>query len=300
VLGSRTLLVPATLVGIGAVLACAGGSVGQKPAAPLNLEDALRKASAGKYEMLLHQFRVEKDPNVRGDFQDLGFQERREYAGHADLPRGHWVYVAPYWYIWRDLKATAKPRRNWGPEQATGPPDTWPRFGDVVTAWASLTEDAQDEWLLLEYAEPIRPYAALVYATYNPGAISRLTAFRLDGTEVELWKGKDPTPVGAPKGVSIIPFRINFKTNRIKIYLASKSVSGWNEIDAVGLRTRSKTYWATSVEASSTYAQQAMPAPVPPPLSADDEALTLLEKEVQDLKARIKRLETRLKKRKTK
>ena len=299
-LRGKTLLAPAALAGLTAVLVCAGGSPGQKPAVALGLEDALRKATAGKYEMLLRQIKVEKDPNVTGDFQDLGSQQRREYAGHADLPNGHWVYVAPYWYIWRDLKAAAKPRRPWGPEQATGPPDTWPRSGDVTTAWASLTEDAQDEWLLLEYAEPVQPYAALVYATYNPGAVNRVTVFKLDGTEVEVWKGKDPTPVGSGKGVSVIPFRINFKTNRIKIYLASKSVGGWNEIDAVGLRTRSKTYWATSVESSSTYATQAMPVPPAPLVSADDEALTRLEKEVRDLKTTLKRLESRLKKRKLK
>jgi hypothetical protein len=287
------------------VLALAGGSAGQKagpaaPAGPVNLEESLKKATAsGKYEMLLRQIKVEKDSNVDADFQDLGYRERREYAGHADLPSGHWVYVAPYWYIWRDLKATPKPRRAWGPEQATGPPDTWPRFGDVTTAWASLTEDAQDEWLLLEYAEPVVPRAVLIYATYNPGAVSRVSAFKLDGTEVEVWKGKDPTPVGAQKGLSVIPIRVNFKTNRIKIDIASKEVGGWNEIDAVGLRTRSKTYWATSVEASSTYARQpAVAVPVPPRVDADAEALDNLEKEVRLLKQTVKRLEMRIKKRK--
>src|SRR5262249_62101968 len=104
--------------------------------------------------------------------------------------------------------------------------------------------------------EPVVPQAVLVYATFNPGAVSRVTVFRLDGTEVEVWKGRDPTPVGSAKGLSVIPFRVNFKTNRVKLYLASKEVGGWNEIDAVGLRTRSKTHWATCVEASSTYAQQ--------------------------------------------
>jgi hypothetical protein len=303
----RAFLIPTALGVFLVVLAFAGGSAGQKAAPPaqaqavnLNLEESLKKAIAGgKYEMLLRQIKVEKDPNVTGDFEDLGYKERREYAGHADLPNGHWVYVAPYWYIWRDLKATPKARRAWGPEQATGPPDTWPRFGDITSAWASLTEDGQDEWLLLEYAEPIMPRAILVYATHNPGAISRVSAFKLDGTEVELWKGKDPTPVGSQKGLSVIPVRVNFKTNRIKIDIASKEVGGWNEIDAVGLRTRSKTYWATSVEASSTYARQPMAAvPVAPRVDPDAEALSNLEKEVRMLKETIRRLEMRIKNRK--
>src|SRR5207245_2848211 len=108
---------------------------------------------------------------------------------HADLPRGYWVYVAPYWYIWRDLvSATPKVKRPWGPEQATGQPDTM-LARDLHTAWASLTEDGDDEWLLLEYAEPVVPRAVLVHETYKPGALVRVTAFNLNGEEVEVWRG---------------------------------------------------------------------------------------------------------------
>jgi len=270
---------------------------GDDPA--VRLEESLRKATVnGKYEMLLRQIKVEKDAEQYPGVHDLGYQVRREYAGHADLPLGHWVYVAPYWYVWRDLKATAKPRRNWGPEQAAGPPDTWPLAGDRVTAWASLTEDAQDEWLLLEYAEPVIPHAVVVYATYNPGALGRVTVFRLDGEEVEVWKGQDPTPIGSEKGISVIPIKVNFKTNRVKLYLNSRTVGGWNEIDAVGLRCRGRTLWASAVDASSTYAQVSMPQPVVIP--PDDAALTRLENEVRALKERARKLEERLKKRKKK
>jgi hypothetical protein len=284
-------------VGLIALLVVAGSASGQESTPPVRLEESLRKATVnGKYEMLLRQIKVEKDAEQYPGVHDSGFQVRREYAGHADLPRGHWVYVAPYWYIWRDLKATPKPRRNWGPEQAAGPPDTWPLFGDRVTAWASLTEDGQDEWLLLEYAEPVAPHAVVVYATYNPGALGRVTVFRLDGEEVEVWKGQDPTPIGSEKGISVIPIKVNFKTNRVKLYLNSRSVGGWNEIDAVGLRCRGRTLWATSVDASSTYAQVSMPQPVV--VDPDEMALSRLENEVRQLKERARKLEERLKKRK--
>src|SRR5688572_23368792 len=39
-----------------------------------------------------------------------------------------------------------KGTRPWGPEQATGKPDT-PWNGDIKTAWASETQDDEDEWL---------------------------------------------------------------------------------------------------------------------------------------------------------
>jgi len=229
----------------------------------LPLERALKKARANeKYEMLLQQIKVPKDTDQIGDFWDLGFQERTAYAGFKDLPNGHWVYVYPYWYIWRDLTATPKVKRAWGPEQATGPPDT-PQAGDIQTAWASLTPDNQQEWLLLEYAEPVVPEAVSVYETYNPGALYRVTVFKLSGEEVEVWKGKDPTPKNSGMGTSEIKFRVPFKTNRVKIYLDSPAVPGWNEIDAVGLRdSAGKTHWARSAAASSTYAEPAGNAPI--------------------------------------
>jgi hypothetical protein len=263
------------------------------------LEESLKKARVdGKYRMLLRQIKAPEDEKEHGAFKDVGYQARSEYGGQKNLPAAHWVYVAPYWYLWRDLTANQRAKRQWGPEQAAGPPDTWPLSGDVITAWASLGEDDQDEWLLLEYAEPVRPQAILVYATYNPGAVSRVSVFKLDGEEVEVWKGIDPTPVGSAKGISVIPFRVPFKTNRVKIELRSKEVSGWNEIDAVGLRAGGKIQWATAVEASSTYATVAMPQSVPV-IDVDGPRLDKLEKDVRDLKDRLKKLEERIKKRKS-
>jgi hypothetical protein len=263
-------------------------------AKPRTLEELLREARVnGKYEMLLRQIKVPGDVEKYTRFHDLGPRNLAEYSGHRDLPRGHWVYVAPYWYIWRDLTATPKVKRQWGPEQVIGPPDTFPMAGDIVTAWASLTEDGQDEWLLLEYAEPVQPSAVLVYETYNPGALGRVTAFKLDGEEVEVWKGKDPTPVGKANGLSVIPVKVNFKTNRIKLYINSKDVPGWNEIDAVGLRdVKGKTHWVTAADASTTYAQMFPPMPVDP----RDRIIEQLRKEVIELKAQVKKLEAMLKK----
>src|SRR5947209_17539718 len=133
--------------------------------APLDV--ALKQARAGgKYQMLLRQIKVEKDGRTHKGVHDGGFRTTAEYAGHADLPPGHWVYVHPYWYIWRDRTATPKTKRPWGPEQVTGEPDT-KQAGDFPTAWASQTPDDQDEWLLLEYAEAVVPTAVRVHETLD-------------------------------------------------------------------------------------------------------------------------------------
>jgi hypothetical protein len=273
-------------------------------AAPTNeqdLEQALKKAAVnGKYRMLLAQIKVEKDCKEYGEFRDLGQANRKEYDGHKDLPKGYWVYVAPYWYVWRDLTSVQRPKRGWGPEQATGEPDT-NMAGDIVTAWASQSQDDQDEWLTLEYAEPINPTAVLVYETYNPGAVTRVTAFKLDGEEVELWKGQDPTTPDNEIGVSEIPVKVEFKTARVKLYVESTKVPGWNEIDAVGLRDKDKkVHWAVAADASSTYAPpydsfvQQMPL-FGTPVNYEPR-IRQLEREVQELKETVQELKRKMNK----
>lgn len=288
----RIILALFTFVALAITSALVGWSAGQeatkkekkveKPQS-LSAEDAFQKARVnGRYSMLLRQIKVEDDPEAGGDFRELGLLRMRRYAGHNDLPMGYWVYVAPHWYIWRDLTNATAPRRAWGPEQATGAPDT-PASGDFGTAWASLTPDQQDEWLLLEYTDPVLPKEVRVHENWNPGAVIKISAFRMDGREVEIWNGDDPTAIGSEKGVSVIPVKADFKTNRIKLAIDSKEVKNWNEIDAVGMVDASgKTQWASSAEASSTAGDQ-----VTPVLFITEQRLRILEQEVFRLRKTI-------------
>jgi hypothetical protein len=287
-----SLLAVAALLGIGLWSA----NMRAEPAKPgADLEELLKKATVnGKYRMLIAQFKVENERDIDGDFKDLGKQTRTEYASQTGLPKGYWVYAKPYWFIWRDLSATQRPKRAWGPEQATGEPDT-NMAGDIQTAWASQSQDDQDEWLMMEYAEAVVPTAVLVHETYNPGALVKVTAFKLDGTEVELWKGQDPTATDAEMGVSEIPVKVDFKTNRIRIHIASKDVPGWNEIDAVGIRDKDKKmHWATSAHASSTYAQDFDAIPPPVARNPYEVRIEKLEMEIRDLKAIVEALQKKV------
>ena len=212
-----------------------------------------------RYRTLLKKIEAPKDQVTFGDFYDYGYWSGTSYLGQNELPPGYWVYLAPNWYIFQDDVSgggsTPAVPRQWGPEQATGAPDTWPRSGDIGTAWASKTPDGQEEWLQLSYASPIRPTAILVYETYNPGALTKITAIGEDGRETELWKGSDPTALESGKGISVVPVHPESEVKCIKLYLDSVRVAGWNEIDAVGLVDESgQTHWATSASASSTYA----------------------------------------------
>ena len=142
---------------------------------------------------------------------------------------------------------------SYAPAQMTGPPDT-PNAGDFGTAWASKTEDLQREWVELDYEKAIVPVRIDIYETYNPGAVYRITAFA-DKQEKLLWEGADPTPKNQAKGVSKIDLQTDLAVRKIRIYLNSPAVPGWNEIDAVGIvDANKKTHWAAGARATTSYA----------------------------------------------
>jgi hypothetical protein len=145
------------------------------------------------------------------------------------------------------------PTRGWDTDQVLGPPNTQ-GAGDISTAWASQSQDGQEEWLLLEYDDTVRPTAVVIHETYNPGAVTKVSAFTPLGEEVVIWSGTDPTSPTVPRGVSTLRVKPNFRTWRIKVYIDSVNFPGWNEIDAVGLRDKSgTTQWAVRAYSSTSY-----------------------------------------------
>ena len=68
-------------------------------------DTALVKASVGgKYGKLLRRIHVPQDRQGYTDFSEYGQYQGTDYAGHANLPPGFWVYVYPHWYIWGEQK----------------------------------------------------------------------------------------------------------------------------------------------------------------------------------------------------
>jgi hypothetical protein len=151
------------------------------------------------------------------------------------------------------------PDASWGVDQVTGPPNTT-GFGDIRTAWASQTADGQQEWLELEFPQSATATAVWIYETYNPGAVVKVTRLGAFGQETVLWEGTDPTPPGAAGGISKIALPGGQSVGRLKIYLNSPAVGGWNEVDAVGLVDgKNRIQWATRAKASSSYGPNEMP-----------------------------------------
>jgi hypothetical protein len=151
------------------------------------------------------------------------------------------------------LLAIDKRNYSWDVSQLLGPPDT-KGSGDLPTAWASATPDRQKEWLDLQFERSVQPSAIEIYETFNPGAVDRVSVFDPLGRERVVWRGQDPTSRMATRGVSRIPISTMWKTRRVKVYLDSPAVAGWNEIDAVALfDRRGRVQWVQNASASSSY-----------------------------------------------
>lgn len=58
----------------------------------------------GNYSKLLKKIHVPQDRQSYGDYYDFGTYQATDYAGHANIPAGYWVYVYPHWYIWGESK----------------------------------------------------------------------------------------------------------------------------------------------------------------------------------------------------
>jgi hypothetical protein len=144
------------------------------------------------------------------------------------------------------------PVRNLRPEgsyqaiQATGVPNPVGEKMDSPYSWCPAQKDAGPEWLTLTYDQPVETSTITIHGNYAPSAVIRIVKVT-DGKEVELWSGAPSSQIGLPAPVTL---------QSIKLYLDTGKVTGWNQIDAVELRTADgKKHWATTATASSSWSK---------------------------------------------
>lgn len=123
---------------------------------------------------------------------------------------------------------------EWGAIQATGPANTL-ECGDFLTAWATA-ERTEVGTLTLLFAELVRPTRVLVYETYNPGFIVRITITDVYGEIHDVYEA-EPRPVTVCPRVLEVPADLSdYAANVVTLYLdQSASTGGPNQIDAVEL-----------------------------------------------------------------
>ena len=142
---------------------------------------------------------------------------------------------------------------SWSPGRAAGPPDT-ANHGDYSTAWASQSPDGGKEWLQVKYPESVEIGEINIHETYNPGAISKVSALMPDGTERVIWEGTMNTEEGVVERAVKVPPGV--RSDQIRIELDTSRVPGWNEIDAVEIVGRDgRRQWGQESTASSYFGQ---------------------------------------------
>ncbi len=120
----------------------------------------------------------------------------------------------------------------WSANQATGAPNV-ERYGDDGKAWAPKSPDGGIEWLDLTFPKGVFATEVRVRESCGSGAVIKVEVFDDKGTSHTVWAGNDPT-----KELNYFPVKFDkttYKTDRVKVTLATNVVPGWNEIDAVQL-----------------------------------------------------------------
>jgi hypothetical protein len=143
-------------------------------------------------------------------------------------PSGQWAIQATASSTYNDAQGTA----GWSANQATGAPNV-DSYGDNAAAWTSKTPDSGIEWLDLKYPRPVRATEVRVRESCGSGAVIKIEVYDEQGTAHTVWQGNDPT---TELNYLMVKFpKTTFKTDRVKVTLATNVVPGWNEIDAVQL-----------------------------------------------------------------
>jgi len=144
------------------------------------------------------------------------------------------------------------PKEPWGPEQATGAPDT-PEAEDAPTAWTPLEPGRGPEWLRVRFRRAVPIAQIRIRESLHPGTVRRVWAEQDGGRRTLLWRGLDPT-AQAPADFVVKP-RKQVMARGVTIELNTADRRGWTAIDAVELVGRDGSrQWASQAEASSSYA----------------------------------------------
>ena len=141
---------------------------------------------------------------------------------------GQWAIQATASSTYNDAQGTA----SWSANQVTGPPNV-EKYGDDGHAWAPKTPDAGIEWVDLKYPKPVYATAVRIRESCGSGAVIKVELFDESSKPHTVWAGNDPT---TDLNYLIVNFgKTPYKSDRVKVTLATNVVPGWNEIDAVQL-----------------------------------------------------------------
>lgn len=125
---------------------------------------------------------------------------------------------------------------NYSSIDALGPPDVYPAYFDAPLAWSPSNSDIQREFLSLGFDDPAPIDFIDIFETFTPGAVDTVY---VKNPNTNAWQMVySTTAAAAPEVARILHItfaKTSFPVSEIRIAVNSPAVSGWNEIDAVGI-----------------------------------------------------------------
>lgn len=120
-------------------------------------------------------------------------------------------------------------------KQILGAPNKLPDVGDSPCAWSPADADGRnEEWIKVGFDKTIPLKQIAIAENFNPGAVVRVYAYDAAGKEYLI--SETPAAQQAVKGRMLHVFpKQNIQANAVKIVLHPGKVSGFNQIDAIGI-----------------------------------------------------------------
>ena len=196
-------------------------------------KDESKKEDSKKEEAAIQQ---KKEDSIKAVKDKLDREQKVKDALEEDKllkdSLGQWAIGAEASSTYSDHTG----KDTWSAEQLIGPPDV-ETYGDNGKAWTSKEQEKGIEWIKLTYEKEVNPTEIRIRQTFNPGSIIKVELIDLKGKSHTVWEGVDKTKY-EPDKIQYLKIKFDktdYKTKTVYITLATNSLPGWKEIDAVQL-----------------------------------------------------------------
>jgi outer membrane protein OmpA-like peptidoglycan-associated protein len=126
--------------------------------------------------------------------------------------------------------------------QALHKPNKLPQAGSCPCAWSPAKPDGpEEEWIKVGFQRPIYARQIGIGENFNPGAISKVWVYDINGQETLVFQNQNPGPLpdkGRMFQIAFTPRPQPIKA--VKVALMTRAVPGWNHIDAIGISDEPK------------------------------------------------------------
>ncbi len=128
--------------------------------------------------------------------------------------------------------------RQYRADQLLGQPEKFPYTGDSPNAWSPAEADGNsEEWVKVGFSRAISPRQVLVFENFNPGALVAVYLYEPSGKEHLAASREQLKGNGEPGRLLTLKPNLppDVRINALKLVMNPSLVSGYNQIDAIGI-----------------------------------------------------------------